>query len=147
MISKKEYRKKIRNLFFISIKNDLEKWQPLNNVDFESPVYNNVQFRTDIYKWKYSYLNTVCLDPKVILTNGSSKITEQEIISRYKFAIIPLDIKIWWYIRKIKNHFKKLANDNKLENETQTLKFILENVESVFIKEVRKQKLNKINEN
>ena len=137
MNTQKEYKNRLRNLFFSSIKNDLEKWLKISNCNFKSPSYNKIRF--DI---KMSNLMIDCLEKY-----------NAEIICRYKLFFIPIDFKVWLCARKLKKHFKNIEKEykniekNKRDsNKIGNLKFGLEKLEEVFIKDIRKEKLNKINE-
>jgi hypothetical protein len=127
MITSK-YKKRLRKFFFTSVNTDLSKWR-IDGNDFESPKYNDLNFCTDIYPL-YSYL-------KIIINN------EYITICMYRF-LIPIDFKVWLYVRKIKKRFKNEEKYNKNLHTINQLKSALQNVEGVFIKEERKEKLNKL---
>lgn len=120
-----KYKKGIRNLFFASVDKDLEKWT--YNC---SPYYNNTQFEIKKAEF-FSYLT--------LYSSGN-----REIISTYKWLIFPLDFKVWLYAKKLKRHFKKLDKDKENADKISMLKNGLENIEKEFIKEIRKEKLDKI---
>lgn len=123
-----KYKKKLRKIFFTSVNTDLSKWR-IDCDDFESPEYNHLKFCTDIYQ-SYSYL-------KIIINN------EYITICMYRF-LIPIDFKVWLYVRKIKKRFKNEEKYKKNLHTINQLKSALQNVEGVFIKEERKEKLNKL---
>lgn len=127
MITSK-YKKKLRKFFFASVNNDLSNWRK-NGSDFESPKYNDLRFSTDIYTL-HSYLKI-------------SLIGDDITICMYRF-LIPIDFKVWLYVRKIKKRFKNEEKYNKNLHTINQLKSALQNVEGVFIKEERKEKLNKL---
>jgi hypothetical protein len=128
MNTQKEYKNKIRKLFFISVNKDINIW---TNGDkrLYSPTYNNfyMVIRTD-----YSQL-------KIYGNNDSCK------ICKYRFLSMPIDIKVWWYVRKIKKHFKQVEIDKQHEEEIKFLKSGLTDIQEKFIKEIRKEKLTEIN--
>jgi len=124
-----KYRKECRSFFFASVDKDLTKWT--GSFDFFSPDYNNCGFRTDRRDF-VSYLK--------VYSNGSD-----EKICCYRWLFIPLDFKVYRYAKKLKQHYKQKLKDKENEKNIKTLKSGLENIKVEFIKEVRKEKLKKIN--
>jgi hypothetical protein len=122
------YQEKIRQMFFISIKNDLDKWTLQGN-DYFSPEYGDIKLDLDI-KRKCLYLN-----------DNNTNFT---CVTRYQLWIIPVDFKVWKHLKILKKHFKKLQNDIEVEKEIEQLKNGLSKLEEKYIKEVRKEKLGKI---
>jgi hypothetical protein len=127
------YKTRIRDMFFVSIKNDLNLWSA-GNINYYGPLYNETKFVIDIN-------STYCF---LLLRNAQN---DQKIISRYKWYFIPIDFKVWIYVKKLKKHFKEIKEIKIHEEEIIFLKTGLENIEKNFIKEVRKNKLKQIKEN
>ena len=115
-------------MFFMSVKKDLNKW-----TEYYSPTYKETFFHLN--NWKSDLFNYLELRT---VSKGEEK------ISTYQFLFIPIDLKVWWYARKIKRHFKKMEIDKKVSKNIETLKSGLDDIECNFIKEIRKEKLEKI---
>lgn len=132
-------KKEIRNMFFISVKNDLKTWKG------SYPSYNSKDYSNDT-NHSYFYVDSDITDTytggTVFLYYNNER---KQKISRYAFWIVPLDFKVWWYVRKIKKHFKKIENDEKDISKIKIFKNGLNVFEKNFTKEVRKQKLDQIN--
>ena len=137
-MTKKQYLKRFRNIFFASVNTDINKWFQTNVhnypiLDFFSPDYNDVYFCIDRYTIGKSYLK---------IKNDKKKLIET--ICVYKFFIFPLDFKVYWYVRKLKKHFKNIEKE-KINNElNKNLRESLESIEANFIKEIRKEKLKEL---
>jgi len=124
------YQEKIRQMFFVSIKNDLDTWT-LEGHDYFSPEYGGIKLDLDIKK-------------KCLYLHDGVNFTY---ITRYQLWIIPIDFKVWKHLKILEKHFKKLQNDIVVEKEIEQLKNGLSKLEEKYIKEVRKEKLDKINGN
>lgn len=125
----KKYKKEVRKMFFISVKTDIERWS-IEMYGYSSPIYKNsvLVIRTDYNELRLLEQNTYSYD----------------VISKYKWWIIPTDFKVFWYISKLKRYVKKLDEDKKLEKEIAFYKDGLSNIRENFVKEVRKEKLEQI---
>lgn len=123
-----EYKKKIRNLFFLSVKHDMSKWYNSGS-NYYSPTYNDCLLNIDISK-KFLYLY---------------KLPSYKVISKYQRGIIILDLKVWWYVMKLKRNFKRLEQNTKNSEETEFMRNGLSQLQENFVKEIRKEKLNQIN--
>lgn len=131
----KKYKKSARNLFFESVDKDLEKWTNSGNTnDHHSPYYNNTCFIIDRREF-FSYLK---------LSVRGQSIEYSQIICIFKWLIFPLDFKVWYYTKKLKRHFKKLEKDKQDATQITEFKNGLEDVGKNFIKEIRREKLEKI---
>jgi hypothetical protein len=97
------YKKEIREMFFTSVKNDIDSWteskrksERMFEHDYFSPYYNNFQLNIDLYKGGLFLYNQ-----------------RYEFIARYRFLFIIVDFKIWKHIRMLKKHFKKVKENKK----------------------------------
>jgi len=140
MSTLKNYKRSIKKLFFMSVKNDLEKkWYTSSSKGlFYSLPYNDFYFvldRTYFVTGGMFYLK---------LANDSPPTTVETKVSTYEWLFVPIDFKVWWYARKVKRHFKKIKQDKKNANQIKYLKSGVENIQKEFVKEVRKEKLDKI---
>lgn len=123
-----KYKRDARKMFFMSVKKDLDKWT--GSGDFYSPEYNSSSLRLD-------------REPErgiLSITNTGSNIY----ICTYRFLFIPIDIKVWWYARKINRKYKRKEREKKDQNEINQIKSSLNNIESSFLKEIRKKKLENL---
>lgn len=128
-----KYKKNLRELFLISAKRDIEKWGVSNSGNkYYSPNYNDYYFTIDI-------------DKKIITISDS-----EEIISRYALNIVfvdvfvPLDFNVWLSVRRIKKYDKKKIKQQNIENKNKFLIDSYQNMKVDFIKEIRKEKLKKL---
>jgi hypothetical protein len=129
MTTLNEYKRKIRNLFFISVKHDINKWYKSGMNDYYSPTYADCMLNIDISK-KILYLH---------------KSSNYKVVSKYQKGFLILDIKVWWYILRLKRHFKRVEQNTKVSEEITFMRNGLSQLEENFVKEVRKEKLEKIN--
>lgn len=116
-----KYKKDIRKMFFVSIDNDLDKWLIYGD-NFSSPYYNNTRL---IVNCDIGFKLYICLGEV-----GSEKIK----IKKYKFIFIPLDFKVYKYVRILKKHFKKIEKDKENAKIINDLSFGLENIQKNYIK-------------
>ena len=114
-------------MFFISVNKDIEKWVEGNDV-FVSPDYG-VTLKIRIDKCKLFLVQ--------------NKYTEI-LISHYRSGIFITDIKVWWYVRKLKKYSKELKENAKVQTDINLIKGGLEILEKNFLKEIRKQKLERL---
>ncbi len=124
------YRKEAKKLFIISVKKDLAEW--VENDDYYSPSYNNSYFRID----RLDFYNTLRVSNRSCMND--------ERVCLINWLIIPFDFKVFYYYMILKKHFRKVRNDEKVEKNIQNIKTSLDNMTSVFIKEIRKEKLEQI---
>lgn len=125
-----EYKKNFKKLFYISVKRDLDDWTGCE--DFWSPEYKGSILR----------LNREPEKAKLTLENNSNDTNIT--ICVYRWLFIPVNIKVWWYARKLLKNYKKKEKNKKHENEIEKLKINLNNIESSFLKEIRKKKLENL---
>ena len=141
----KKYKKEIRKMFFISVKKDAEKWSRWEDYCFISPIYKTQTMvcRLVIYNFKGYYKqwrNSLVLE---ISQHPQNNI----FICKYKFLIFPMDIKVWYYVNRIKNNIKNQVKNNENKKIVESLKDGLEVLQKNYVKEVRKEKLENINGN
>ena len=82
-------KKEIRNMFFISVKNDLKTWKG------SYPSYNSKDYSNDTnhsYFYVDSDITDVDTGGTIFLCYNSKN---KEKIVRYAWWIIPLDFKVW----------------------------------------------------
>jgi hypothetical protein len=127
----KRYRKEIRRMFFITVNKDIDKWREGNNQVYYSQDYNGVILKIDIRESS---------DDLILSQTGFS----DKLISKYRKHIFISDIKVWWYVRKLKKHFKQKEEDRKVSIDINTLKIGLDKLGKNFIKETRKEKLDRL---
>lgn len=118
-------------MFFITINKDIDKWTEGHNQTYYSQSYNGVILKIDICQ---NY------DDLILSQSGFS----DKLISRYREHIFVRDIKVWWYVRKLKKHFRQKEEDRKVSNDINILKAGLDKLEKNFIKETRKEKLDRL---
>lgn len=141
-----EYRKKLRNMFLFSVKNDIKLWN-ISCDEYYSPEYFNIDktcsslFRftepDHQYVKKYIKINNRIGD-KYRNTTG------EDFFVSYKFWIFPTDLEVWRAVNKIKKHFKRIEADRADIAQISVLELALNSIEPNFKKEIRKNKLNNI---
>lgn len=123
------YRKEAKKMFILSVKKDLEKWTKETN--YYSPNYNNSNFIID----RYDFFNLLKI------TSGRS---DCERVCLINWLFIPFDIKIFYYYIKLKKHFRQVRRDKKVAENIHVIKLSLENMKPEFLKDIRKEKLEKL---
>lgn len=128
-----KYKQEVLNIFIISIDKDIDKWI-LNDENFLSPKYSDIQLNVDLKKKKiYTY------------QYDSSTYTETYIhIANYG---IFSNFRLYLTVRKLRRNFKKMMEDAKFIHEIEQIKTIVCKLEESFVKEIRKEKLTKIKNN
>jgi hypothetical protein len=136
MSTLKDYKKEIKKLFFMSVRKDIKMWIGgiSKNDDFRSPLYKKDE---KVCYFLISRRNRSKTN-NLSFYGGSMR---EEIC---KTNFFHFNFKIWWYARKLKLHFIKENKDKKDSNLIEYFKSGVEIVESNFIKEIRKEKLEKI---
>lgn len=132
-----QYKKEIRNMFFISVKKDLKEWQ--------DDAWSSKSYFIDNNEFYFFYIDTDSDFDRGQTLYLKNSYRNKEKIVRYAWWFIILDFKVWWYVIKLKKHFKKIKNDKKDMIKIEYFKSGLNAFEKNFQKEVRKQKLDKIN--
>jgi len=115
-------------MFFISVNKDIKIWREGSD-SFYSPNYNGVVLKIDMD------------NRDLILVQNTYN---ENTIFSYRRGPFITDIKIWWYVRKLKKYFKQSKENAKIESNIRVIKSGLEVLEKNFIKETRKEKLEKI---
>lgn len=123
-----KYKREIRRMFFISVNKDIKIWREGSD-SFYSPNYNGVVLKIDMD------------NRDLILVQNTYN---ENTIFSYRRGPFITDIKIWWYVRKLKKYFKQSKENAKIESNIRVIKSGLEVLEKNFIKETRKEKLEKI---
>lgn len=136
METSKKYKKRIIDMFYVSVEKDINKWEKSTfNHEYHSPEYKGTEIVIDYEKFF----------KKLKIRKQGDKLTIK------RFSIFN-SIKIWWYYRKVRKHFidiekneEKMKNDKKYNKDVIFLKTNLENIENNFHQEIRKEKLKKLN--
>jgi hypothetical protein len=132
-MKEKEYKNRIKKLFYNSVKTDLKLWTFEDGyIHIRSPKYNDVHFI--IYNDFLGFSE---------LRLEYSRNTSEKICIFLFLGFIPMNFKVLKYVNILKKERKYRKNSEKEE----ILKLGLENIEKKFVKEIRKDKLNEINEN
>jgi len=137
-----EYRKKVRDMFLISVKNDLDLWKDSDDGSYRSQNYKNKINNKSVSYFNIDTKNSVV---KVHITEDDrfyDRGVDQFI--KYKFWIFPIDFEVNSSVNNIKKHFKKIKEDNLNMSKIVILKDSLNNIEDNFQREIRKNKLDQI---
>ena len=127
METRKYLKKRLRELFFISVKNDIEKWTGYS--DYYSPTYDN------------NYYLVIDNDEHMLrISNNDNK----KKISKFRYGIFIIDFKVWYYVLKLKKHFKQKEEDLKNSRDINFFKNSIYVIEKTYVKEVRKEKLENL---
>lgn len=118
----KKYKKQLINMLYASIDNDLEKWSinGRNETDFISQSFG--EYKLNIDTERHKFFLKIDDDPNYLK------------VCSYRFLFIPIKFKMNRYANILKNK-KKIINFKKCVNL----------MEQVYVKEVRKEKLENIN--
>jgi len=137
----KSHREQLKKLFFASIDRDLDKWTEnifVTKLDesYSSKNYDNsVSFLIVEPHQKHVY-------GKIYLKIDNVDI--YEFLCVYKILFIPLDFKVCKYVKKLKKHFRQKKIDKKNEEHIYYLEKGIKTLESDFLQEFRKQKLENL---
>jgi len=130
----KDYKKRLTQIFFMSVDKDIEKWENEYSEIYKSPCYNGYYF---IIKYETNQL---------IVKQYNRPL--EFVLSNFNFLF---DNKVWVKYRKIKKHFDLISKekikikDNKTYREDlDFLIGVLNGTEDSFVKEIRKTKLKKL---
>lgn len=127
-----KYKNDVINMFFLSVDKDIKKYRGSVVAWFESQLFDGNNY------FKIDYKNGI-----LILITDKNNVE----ICRYKkkiFNKFVTKIKIRNYVKKINNHLKQVEIDRADKKEIESLEFALLKIQKVYIKDVRKQKLDKI---
>lgn len=118
----KKYKKEAMKFFYLSVKTDLDKWSTNYDDSYCSPKYSDTCFR--IFK------NTKLM----VMIERKGNYT----LSRW------YNLKYMFYFLKIRKHFNKIQQDKKDQVDINLLKVVVDNVSPHFLKQIRKEKLDKL---
>lgn len=126
-----KYRNEIRRMFIVSVEKDIDKWSDsVSDNNYYSPYFDNFCFNVDLrYKTLYLY-------------DGQSYTG----IVTYKVFFIPLDKEVNKCVKKLRKYFIQKQEYENMKVENDMLKNGLNKIQEKYIKEVRKDKLEKLNE-
>lgn len=123
------YKKEAKKLFIISVKKDITSWS--KSCDYYSPTYNDSYFKID--RWDFYNKLKIC-----------NQNVDSEHICLINWLFIPFDFKVFYYYMKLKKHFRTISKDEKVTRNISNMKTSLESMSPIFIKEIRKEKLDQI---
>lgn len=131
----KEYKQKIKNLFFLSIRCDLENWKFSSySKEYYSKNHNGYYFHFD-NKSLYIYRES----------NGESNGESiNMLISNYKWNFLILDFKVYYYILLLKYKLKQIETNKKNNIEITFLKNAITKLENVYISDLSKIKIKQL---
>lgn len=128
------HKKEIREMFFISVDNEIKDWTNNDKLDLYSPAYDkNKHINLDMRKNKLFFVEN--------LTGGGQ---HSVIICKYKWWFIPLDFKVYKYQKILKLHFIKKMRDEKDKKDIIILNSGLERIKEKHFIAIRKEKLEQI---
>lgn len=135
MTTLESYRREMREMFFISVKNEIDVWT--NNTDKKdlySPRYDgNIHLNLDMNK-----------ENLLLVKNKSDGKQDVSFICRYKWWIIPLDYEVWKYSLILRKHFKKKAEDEIAKKDIMFLSSTLDIIKEKHFIAIRKEKLEQL---
>lgn len=117
-------------MFLLTVKNDIDKWKKKYSDEYLSANYKDYYFHIHLGKSRLT-LNTYTRNDDLVLTyyNNIFKISNWKV----KAAV-----------KKLKRHFKQIEIDEKVKNEINFIDRSLTGFNEIFLKEVRKEKLEKL---
>lgn len=127
-----KYKNEIRRMFIVSVEKDIDKWTGSgsgNHGNYYSPYFDNFCFNVDLSKGT------------LYLYDGES----YTVIVTYKNFFIPIDREVNKSVKKLIRYFIQKKEDEKMSIEIELLKKGLNKIQEKYVKEVRKEKLDKIN--
>ena len=138
----KKYKKDMREMFFLSVKRNIDAWNvahsdiygPIYDVEiFDSPEKQKMQFMINIRSFE--------LYVKFSRTNDIY-------ISKYKRKTIGLyfifDYKVYKYVKKIIKYYKNYEKNKKIEEELFYIKNGLNIIGTEYKSDIRKMKLDSL---
>lgn len=125
-----KYKKEIKKMFYISIDNDIDNW---------SADYNKEYFFS---KYFDDYFFRINVNEGILYVVSNSRTFVE--ISKFKFFWIPINLKMYYYILKLKYNFKKKEKYKKYEGQLTFLNTALSSLTNIYKKEIRKEKLEQI---
>ena len=115
-------------MFFLSVDKDYKNWRKYRN------IYESQRFDGN----NYFLMDTEDNILKLVTEVGHI------VISDYYTNILNFNLKIWLYEIKLKRYFKKVEYEDKNKSEIDKIKFGLDKIQKVYVKDIRKEKLDKI---
>jgi len=135
-----KYKKEIREMFFISVNSNIDKWTLSKREDY---IYSPIFFESDDLDDNTMLCSKFQLDLKdnelLIITNNNSVV-----ISIYKKKRFIRDLKVNYYVSKLKKHFIQIKKDNLVKSEIESLKTSLSRLERSHVKYIRSKKLKRL---
>jgi hypothetical protein len=130
----------IRNMFIISVKDDIESWEKDVND-------KKVTYRCSFNNGTYLYIKCDKSELRLHVYNKYDH-DEDILISRYFGMIFIKDKEIYNYVRKLSYHFKQKEIEEKLNKEITIMENGLEEIKKRYSKQfekyVRKEKLENL---
>jgi len=124
----KSHKKELLKMFFLSVDKDYKNWRKYRN------IYESQRFDGN----NYFLMDTEDNILKLVTEVGHI------VISDYYTNILNFNLKIWLYEIKLKRYFKKVEYEDKNKSEIDKIKFGLDKIQKVYVKDIRKEKLDKI---
>ena len=142
-----QYKQEIRNIFFASVKNDLNLWTRTSNYYYSPPYYTEDKLSHSCFRAGSDISDPFSGQSVELHNSENGRRSTSEKIATFAFLIFPIDFKIWLCVRKIKKHFKKVDEDEEASSKIDFFKNGLDIMEKNFKKEIRKNKLEQISKN
>lgn len=125
-----KYKKEIKKMFYISIDNDIDNW----TIDYYKEYF--------LSKYFDDYFFRINLKAGILyVVSNSQNFVE---ISKFKFIGVPINLKMYYYILKLKYNFKKKEKYKKYEGQLTFLNTALSSLTNIYKKEIRKEKLENL---
>lgn len=123
-------KQKAIQMFLLTVKNDIDKWKKKYSDEYLSQNYKDYYFHVHLGKGRLT-LNTYSRGDDLVLTHYNNIFK----ISNWKVKAA---------VKKLKRHFKQIEIDEKVKNEINFIDRSLTGFNEIFLKEVRKEKLEKL---
>lgn len=128
------YKKEIREMFFISVDKEIDKWSNKDAKDLYSPAYDKDKcINLDMRKNKLFFVQNLYNNEQYTI-----------FICRYKWWFIPLDFKVYKYYKKLKQYFIEKMKDEESKKDIMILNSGLEKIKEKHFIAIRKEKLEQI---
>lgn len=122
----KKYKKEAMKFFYLSVKTDLDKWSTDHN-DLYDYLYCSPKYSDTLFKIYKNTKLVVTIERKGTYT-----------LSRW------YNLKYIFYFLKVQKHFNRIQQDKKDQVDINLLKVVVDNVSPHFLKQIRKEKLDKL---
>ena len=130
----RKYKNDVRDIFFISVDKDIDNWLE-NDIRDDAGCY-----RKCYYNKNSKLAIEINIDKLFIINDDRSRL----FILEYTYGPFITDFKVFMYVRKIKKYFKFREKNQKNETEINRIKDYMSKMENIYLKDIRKKKLNKI---